>query len=152
MKLADLNLESFSVKKHHLLNLYQTEEVKVLDISKRKEILLKVKDYINNFLNPSKTNFFDPSRDDFTEITSTSEVLKELNIIEEEYENALKFFDDNGFQLHIRRPTNSCFVNNYFDIGLLVWEANIDIQPVFNYYKAATYMCSYLSKQEDECS
>ena len=50
------------------------------------------------------------------------------------------------------RPTDSCFVNNYFDIGLLAWEVNIDIQPVFDYYKAVTYMCSYLSKQEDECS
>ena len=39
------------------------EEVKVLALSKRKEIPLKVKDYINYFLNPSKTNFFDPSRD-----------------------------------------------------------------------------------------
>ena len=35
---------------------------------------------------------------------------------------------------------------------MLAWEANIDIQPVFDYHKAATYMCSYLSKQEDECS
>ena len=66
------------------------EEVKVLVLSKRKEILLKVKDYINEFLNPSKTKFFDPSRDDSTEIKSISEVLKELNISEEEYESALK--------------------------------------------------------------
>ena len=28
----------------------------------------------------------------------------------------------------------------------------MDIQPVFNYYKAATYMCAYLSKTEDEIS
>ena len=78
--------------------------------------------------------------------------MKELNISEEEYENALKISDDNGFQLHPRRLTNSCFVNNYFDKGLLAWEANIDIQPVFDYHKAVTYMCNYLSKQEDECS
>ena len=52
--------------------------------------------------------------------------------------NALKFFDDNGFQLDLRRSTNSSFVNNNFDIGLLAWEANIDIQPVFDYYKAVT--------------
>ena len=47
---------------------------------------------------------------------------------------------------------NSCFVNNYFRTGLLAWEANLDIQPVFNHYKAVTYMCAYLSKTEDECS
>ena len=29
---------------------------------------------------------------------------------------------------------------------------NIDIQPVFNHYKAVTYMCASLSKSEDETS
>ena len=47
-------------------------------------MLFKVEDYINDFLNPSKSNFFDPSRDDFTEIKSISEFLKELNISKEE--------------------------------------------------------------------
>ena len=28
----------------------------------------------------------------------------------------------------------------------------MDIQSVFNHYKAITYMCKYLSKSEDECS
>ena len=32
------------------------------------------------------------------------------------------------------------------------WKANIDIQPVFNYYKAVSYMCSYFSKTETESS
>ena len=40
----------------------------------------------------------------------------------------------------------------YFDEGLLAWQANIDIQPVFNHYKAVTYMCAYFSKSEDETS
>ena len=31
-------------------------------------------------------------------------------------------------------------------------KANIDIQPVFNHYKAVTYMCAYFSKSEDEVS
>ena len=35
---------------------------------------------------------------------------------------------------------------------MLAWEASIDIQPVFDYYKAVTYMCSHLSKQKDERS
>ena len=34
----------------------------------------------------------------------------------------------------------------------MAWEANIDIQHVFNHYKAVAYMCAYLSKSEDECS
>ena len=128
------------------------EEIKVLVLRKKYEILDKVRDYINNFVNPSKANFFDPTRDDFIEVKSVSEVLEDLSITEQEYENTLKISDDNFYQLHLRWPTDLCFVNNYFDIGLLAWEANIDIQPVFDYYKAVTYMGSYLSKQEDECS
>ena len=129
-----------------------SEEIKVLVLRKRNKILGKVRDYINNFRNPSKINFYDPTRDDFIEVKSVSEVLEELSITEQEYENALKISDDNSYQLHLRRPTNSCFVNNYFDIGLLAWEANIDIQPVFDYYKSVTHMCSYLPKHKDECS
>ena len=33
---------------------------------------------------------------------SISEILKELDISVEEYENALKISDDNSFQLHLR--------------------------------------------------
>ena len=47
---------------------------------------------------------------------------------------------------------NSCFVNSWFRIGLLAWEANLDIQPFFNHFKAVTYMSVYLSKTEDEDS
>ena len=32
------------------------------------------------------------------------------------------------------------------------WEANIDIQSVFNHYKAVAYMCTYLSISENECT
>ena len=80
------------------------------------EVVDKVKEYINSFLNPSKTNFYDPTRDDFIEVKSISEVLEELSLTEQEYENALKICDDNSYQLHLRRPTDSCFLNNYFDI------------------------------------
>ena len=32
------------------------------------------------------------------------------------------------------------------------WQANMDIQPVFNEFKAVTYMCQYLFKTENQCS
>ena len=103
------------------------EKIKALVLSETKEILLQIKDYISDFLNLSTTHFFDYSQDDFTGINLISEVLKELNTSEEEHENALKVSDE------------------------LVWAANINIQPVFDYYKALTYMCSYLPKQDDKC-
>ena len=40
----------------------------------------------------------------------------------------------------------------FFSEGLQAWQANIDIQPVFNHCKAVTYMCAYFSKAEDETS
>ena len=43
-------------------------------------------------------------------------------------------------------------MNNYFCDGLMAWEASMDIQLVFNHYKAVAYMCAYLSKSESECS
>ena len=43
-------------------------------------------------------------------------------------------------------------MNNYFCDVLIEWEANMDIQLVFNHYKALAYMCAYLSKLQSECS
>ena len=54
--------------------------------------------------------------------------------------------------IYYKGESNSCFVNNYFCDGLMACEANIDIQTVFNHYKAVAYMCAYLFKSESECS
>ena len=32
------------------------------------------------------------------------------------------------------------------------FKANVDLQPIFNHYKCVTYVCSYFSKDETECS
>ena len=47
---------------------------------------------------------------------------------------------------------NFCFINNYFVAGLKGFRANVDLQPVFNHYKCVTYVCSYFTKDESECS
>ena len=36
--------------------------------------------------------------------------------------------------------------------GILEWEANLDIQPLFDHYKVVPYICAYLSKSGDECT
>ena len=102
------------------------------------------KDYISINLNSGKVNFYDSSKDTFVHLKSISGVLEELDISEVEYESVLKISDDQDFQPHMKRPTDLCFVNNNFDVVHLTWETNIDIQPVFNYYKATKYMYSYL--------
>ena len=83
---------------------------------------------------------------------SIQEVLNELEISEDDYYKALPISKDDDLELHLKRQPNSCFANNYFDVGLNAWQANIDIQPVFNEYKAVTCMCQYFSKTEDQCS
>ena len=121
-------------------------------MEKRKNILRKVKGYIDTELNPSKTNLCYPARDDFEEENSIEDIFISLQISESEYEAALFISDDNGFHVHLKRPLNSCFVNNYFSEGILAWEANLDIQPIFSHHKVAVYMCAYLLKLEDECT
>ena len=69
-----------------------------------------------------------------------------------EYYYYLAISEDNNFQNHLRGQPISCFLNNYFKIGLSVWQANMDIQPVFNKHKAIANMCAYLSKSEELCS
>ncbi|XP_066911767.1 uncharacterized protein [Clytia hemisphaerica] len=120
---------------------------------KQKEIFSKVKNCIDEFLNPQKRNFLYLERPNYENIPNIDEVLESLDISLTDYEVALSIStDENDFQVHLKRNTNSCFVNNYFEEGLLAWQANIDLQPVFNHYKAVQYMCAYFSKNETSSS
>ena len=111
-----------------------------------------VKQYIDSNLDPKERNILNPCKENLEEFPSIENILLELGITKEEYYNALSILCDSDFQIHIRRKTNAYFINNFFIDGLKGWKANIDIQPVFNHYKAVTYMCAYISKSEDETS
>ena len=103
-------------------------------------------------MNSSKKNFLDKAKDDSVELKSIEEILSFLEISSKDYEEALSISDDSDFQIHYKRPPNSCFVNNHFCDGLLAWGANMDIQPAFSHHKTAAYMCIYLSKSDSGCS
>ena len=105
-------------------------DVKLQKMQQRNNILKKVKNYIDNELNPSKKNFLDSTKEDYEELKSIDEILASLEISKHDYEEALSISDDNDFQIHYKRPPNSCFVNNYFCDGLMAWEANMNIQPL----------------------
>ena len=128
------------------------EEIKNQVPKNRCDLLNKVKRYIDTELNPSKNNFYDSTRSDYEVAKNIEEILSLLEISKEDYEAASSTSEDTDYQLYLKRPPNSCFVNNYFIDGLVAPEANIDIQPVYNHYKAIAYMCVYLSKSEDKCS
>ena len=57
---------------------------------------------------------------------------------------------DEDLELHLKRQPNSCVVNNNFDVGLKAWQANMEIQPVFNEYKTVSYVCQYFSEIQDQ--
>ena len=63
-------------------------------------------------------------------------IIQELQIPEDQYYKVLPISSDSAFQIHFERGPKSCFINNYFEDGLMAWEANLDIQPVLDYYKA----------------
>ena len=71
---------------------------------------------------------------------------------EENYYWALSISTDSHYQVYLKRGARPCFVNNYNPMFLKAWQANIDLQPVYNYYKAISYLASYFSKSKTETS
>ena len=118
----------------------------------RNILLSQVKRYIDDNLYPAKVNVIDPTKGNFTQPPSVKEILDELEISKDDYYRDLSISKDEDLELNLKREPNSCFADNYFDVGLKAWQANMDIQPAFNEYKAVTYVCQYFSKTEDRCS
>ena len=94
----------------------------------------------------------EPTKDNFTQALSIKKILNESKISKDDYYRALSISKDEDLELHLKRQSNSCFVNNYLDVGLKVWQTNMDIQPDFNEYETVTYMCQYFSKTKHPCS
>ena len=114
------------------------DEIKSNILSRRKEVLSLVKQKIDEMLNPSKDGY--------------DSALNSAGVTEDQYYSALSISPDSDFDLHLKRPIDSCFINNYFVAGIKGFGANVDLQPVFNHYKCITYVCSYFTKDETECS
>ena len=102
-------------------------EIKSNILDKRKEILTKVKQKIDEVLNPSKENY------DAT--VSEKDILDSVGVTEDQYYWALSISADSDFDLQPKRQVDSCFINNYFVAGIKGFAANVDLQPVFNHYK-----------------
>ena len=99
---------------------------------KPNSIFLKVKKYIDTFLNSSKASYVDN--------LVVKETLKFLNIAEVDYYDALSLNPKSGYEVHLRRPLNACFINNYNPIMLKAWRIDMYLQPACNYYKAVLYI------------
>ena len=102
-------------------------------LSKTNNILGQVKNCIDNNLDPNSKSFFN----DF----SIQEILSSMGITEGDYYWALSISPDNDYEIHLKKSTGLVFVVvNYNPVLLKAWEANLDIQPVYNYFKALIYI------------
>lgn len=126
------------------------DKLKVEVMERINRILRKVQNYLTQSWIHQK-NLYDPARDDFEEVSCIEHTLILLQISKSEYEAALSISDDDDFQVHFKKPPNSCFVNNFFFGVKIAWKTNLDVQTVFNHYKVVVYMYSYLSKSDDKC-
>ena len=121
-----------------------SEEEKSVILNRRSEILSTIKQIINEKLDPGKANY--------DSNLTAEQLLASCKVSMQDYKWALSISADDEFELHLKRPVDSCFINNYFEAGIKGFRANVDLQPVFNLYKCITYVCSYFSKDETECS
>ena len=90
------------------------ESVDILEkskiLAKRANILSKVEQYIDEFLDPSKASYDDN--------LTVDQTLKFLNIAKVDYYDALSIGPTSDYEIHLRRSPNSCFINNYSPIML----------------------------------
>ena len=72
---------------------------------------------------PVSRNFIKPEKDDYERVKRINQILGELSISKEVYKRKLSISDYYDFQIHTRRPPDSCFVNTYFADVSLTWNA-----------------------------
>ena len=77
-------------------------------------------------------NFYIPKKGILVDNLTVNKALKFLNIAEIDYYDVLSL--------------------SPISIMLKVWRDNVDLQPVFNYYKPVSYMSACFSKSESETS
>ena len=96
--------------------------------------------------------FFHPSNDTSMKDLSIDSVLLELQITKNDYYWALSVSDTNDCKLYLKKYQNSCFINSYNLVLLKALQVNIDLQPVYSYYKLVSYLTEYFSKSENSTS
>ena len=66
-----------------------------------------------------------------------------------DYITAIKQSKRNGSTVLLRRDVDEVHVNNYNPEWLEAWNANLDIQPVLDYFAVITYVTDYWSKSDE---
>ena len=65
---------------------------------------------------------------DIIAVVLNHDSLKETeNKLLDQYDRVLSIPKDEHLELNLKKQFNSCFVYNYIDVNLKVWQANLDI-------------------------
>ena len=90
-------------------------------------------------------------KDNFTQQLSVKEILDELEISKDHYYIAFSISRDKGLEVHLKLQLKSCFVNNYFNVGLKACPVKLS-NNLFLMSIRSDIMFQYLSKTEDQSS
>ena len=66
-----------------------------------------------------------------------------------DYVTAIKQSKKKGSTVLLKRDVDEIYVNNYNPEWLEAWNANLDIQPVLDYFAVITYVTDYWSKSDE---
>lgn len=87
--------------------------------------------------------------DKASEMLSMEELLSKANVSEELYQQALSQSPKSATIILQRKPSE-CNVNQYNEIIIRAWQANIDLQLVIDHYACIHYVVSYVTKDKRE--
>ena len=62
----------------------------------------------------------------------------------DEYRRAVQQMKFKGSTILLRRDLDEIFMNNYNTEMIEAWDANLDIQPVFDYYAVSLFVCLFV--------
>ena len=74
-------------------------------------------------------------------------MLEKAEVTMEEYEEALSF-TKTGYKVTVERDLTEIFVNSYNIEWIEAWDANMDMQPCFDYHATITYITDYFAKDD----
>ena len=83
------------------------------------------------------------------ESKTTEEIFNELNVTQDQYEEAHKRLAKKR-SIVLERNPNELWINQYNPCLLKCWDANMDIQFVLDPFSCIVYIISYISKSERE--
>ena len=85
------------------------EDVRSNILNERDRILGNVKEYIDNNLNPKQRNILNSLKKNYEKVPNIPDILKELNLTEDQYYDALSISNDSGFQNLFKAPAKCMF-------------------------------------------